>query len=86
MNQVLVSVFDEVAQVFAKPVFVHNEAVALRSLRDEVNSGGSTSELANHPSDFSLYRVGVFDDNTGVIIAEDKPVLVCRADSLKENK
>lgn len=83
MIQVMVSVFDQVAQVFSKPVFVGNEAIAMRSLRDEVNSG-SSGELAKHPSDFALYRVGVFDDNTGIITCEERPALLCRADSLKE--
>lgn len=83
MQQVIVSIHDSIAEVFARPIFCANEGVALRSLRDEVNN--PQSDVAIHSKDYSLYRVGVFDDNTGIITPEPIPVLLCRAESLKES-
>lgn len=82
MKQIIVSMYDSVAEVFARPIFVANEAVAVRSLRDEVNN--PQSEIALHYRDYALYRVGEFDDSVGTILAESIPTLICRADSLKE--
>jgi hypothetical protein len=57
----------------------------VRSLRDEVNSKDSTSDLNRHPSDFELYELGVFDDDSGKLLPHDLPQLVARAKDLQDS-
>ena len=82
MIQIIVSVKDTAAQAFGRPIFVPSVAVAVRSLRDEVNRKDSTDDLAKHPDDFELYEIGSFDDSTGIIEVID-PRLVARAKDLQ---
>ena len=79
----IVVVRDSAARVFSTPFFVQATAQAVRSLRDEVNSAESTSDVRRHPDDFELYEVGTFDEDTGAIVPCE-PRLVARAKDLKE--
>ena len=81
--KVIVAVKDTAARVFGTPFFVQATAQAVRSLRDEVNSKDSTSDINRHPDDFEIYEVGVFDEDTGVITPHE-PRLIARAKDLKD--
>jgi hypothetical protein len=85
MLQVIVSVKDTAAQVFGRPVFVPAVAVAVRSLRDEVNRKDSEQDIARYPDDFELYEIGAFDDSTGIVQVLEMPRMVARAKDLKES-
>lgn len=88
--KMVVALKDTAARVFGTPFFVQADAQAVRSLRDEVNSKESTSDVKNHPDDFELYHVGEFDEDTGIITTScDKhgnaePILICRAKDLRD--
>lgn len=60
----VVSVYDAAVTAFGRPVFVPAVGVAVRGFGDEVNrpDGG---DMSKHPSDFTLYHLGHFDDATG---------------------
>lgn len=79
MTKMVVSLYDVKAEMFMQPFFVPSLGVAYRNLADEVNRPNPSPEqvLALHPQDFELYRLGAFDEESGVIIAEDKPRRVC---------
>jgi len=83
--KVIVCVKDTAARVFGTPFFVQAAAQAIRSLRDEVNSKDSQSDVNRHPSDFELYEIGVFNDDNGAIIPHEAPVLIARAKDLQES-
>lgn len=72
----IVSVFDVAAQAFGRPVFVPSEGVAVRSFSDEVNREAVDNEMNKHPEDFILYYLGTWNDSDGVILFEDKHVLI----------
>lgn len=82
MKMAIVSLRDRKVEAFGRPVFVHTEAAAIRSLGDEVNGGGG-EDLAKHPEDFDLYAIGVFDDESGIITAYEIPRHICAASDLK---
>jgi len=73
------SVFDSKAAVFANPFYMANDAVALRGFAGAVNS--PESMLYKHPEDYSLYRLGTFDDSVGLLVAEAQPVVMATASS-----
>lgn len=84
MQLVIVSVKDTAAQAFGRPIFVPAVAVAIRSLRDEVNRKDSSDDLARHPEDFELYELGIFDDQAGTITPTVPARLLSRAKDLKD--
>lgn len=60
------SIMDNKAEAFLPPFFMHNDSVAMRAFADAVND--STHQFFKNPNDYCLYRIGHFDDNTGVIV------------------
>lgn len=74
------SVYDCKACVFANPFFMVNDKSALRGFGDAVNSRDSI--FAQHPEDYSLYRLGTFDDGVGLLVAEAQPVVLAMASAM----
>lgn len=55
---------DELAGTFLAPTLMNNEELAKRQFKTQIN----TIELwKQNSSDFSLYRLGTFNDETGEI-------------------
>lgn len=63
MKMYLYAVYDMKARVFCIPFSAPNEQVALRSF--EYSANHSDNDIGRYPSDFGLYEVGVFEDDTG---------------------
>lgn len=78
MNLLLVAVFDSATQAYARPFAVIATGQAIRSFSDEVNNAAKDSDLSKHPSDFELFHVATFDDQTGRFTASQDPVLLVR--------
>lgn len=57
------TLFDSKSLVFNQPFFAHNNAVAIRMVT-EIAQDMNTS-IGRHPSDYVVYRVGTYDDQTG---------------------
>lgn len=79
---VIVALYDKVADLFMQPMFVKSVGVAYRSLQDEAARGGENNQLAAHPKDFQLFKVGSYDDHTGVITALKAPELLVEIEAL----
>lgn len=62
---------------FLAPTFEVNDAVAARNFHHACMN--SDSLLFSHPADYSLYRIGSFDSESGRITPEDLPVLITDA-------
>lgn len=65
------SVRDNVADAFLQPFFSVNTGSAIRSLAEAVNDPQHT--FAKHADDYSLWGLGTFDDNTGIIDPNPNP-------------
>lgn len=58
------AVKDELANRFLAPTLMNNDELAKRQFKSQINN----IELwADNPADFSLYRLGTYDDETGVM-------------------
>ena len=79
MKHVVLSVFDEAAGVFGRPMALVSVATGIRSFTDEVNRASADNAMFNHPSDFKLFHLGEFDDNTGQMVSFQSPELVITA-------
>jgi len=74
---VLLAVFDSKVGIFDRPFLVRSSAEGIRSFADEV--ARQDSVLRQHPEDYSLHRMGEFDQTTGAVIPEVAPVALITA-------
>lgn len=89
MVRIIVSVYDRAAQCYGQPFYVNAVGQATRSFTDEVNRADKDNPLFQHPEDFDLYQIGVYNDNDGSVVPNvkewrdsalvpDVPVLIVR--------
>ncbi len=65
MEHLLFSIYDEKAHAYLPPFTLPRSDMAIRTFSDCINS--DTHAFSRHPGDYTLYELGVFDDNTGEI-------------------
>lgn len=82
MLLVIVAVRDSAADAYTVPQFVAHRGVAVRSFRDACNV--KDSPLGQHPADYELYQVGVFDDSIGEVTAFGPEMLARGKDMVTE--
>lgn len=73
-------IYDRKGTLFHAPFFAVSAGAAVRSFSDLVNDPNTT--VGRHPSDYVLYRVGSFDDQSGSLSRTDLPEHVSDASSL----
>lgn len=56
---------DSKAQAYLPPFFLHQDGMALRTFSDLVAE--KEHPFARHPEDYTLFKIGEFDDSTGKI-------------------
>ena len=67
------TIFDVASGAYMRPFFGASDGQAIRSFTDI--SQDADHEIGKHPEDYSLYRIGTYDDNKGVLHPEDKQCL-----------
>lgn len=65
------TVLDKVAQVYGAPFHSKSKALALRDFAHACRD--NQSALYRSPEDFSLWLIGSYDDETGIITPLSKP-------------
>ena len=73
------SIFDSAVNAYMRPFVMQADAQAIRMLGDE--SVRADSDISGHPEDYSLFRLGSFDDNEGLLKACE-PICIARAHEL----
>lgn len=77
MIHIMLSIRDSAVKAYMRPFFAPSVGSAIRSFGDECIR--KDSDIAKHPSDYELYELGVFDDESASVIMESQPRLVARA-------
>lgn len=75
MEKKLFTVYDSKSETYLSPVAHNATGDALRSFADAVNAPPKSSNLSDHPEDFTLFEIGTFNICTGELIAIDKKSL-----------
>jgi len=71
----LYSLYDAGAQAYLRPFWSDHKTNAQRSFRQLVNQRDNRDNMvANHPDQFVLFELGVFDECTGVYTAHSVPL------------
>lgn len=84
MQYLVCTIYDKQTETYGKPFTARTEGDATRMVGHEVNSpqGGL---LNTHPADYSLQTIGMWDDETGEIIA-GRHVKILDLNALKTEK
>lgn len=65
MKHQIFSIYDEKAQAYLPPFFLHNIGMATRSFQDCIND--DKHQFAQNPHDYTLFHIGEFQDDKGLI-------------------
>lgn len=76
------AVFDTKAQAFNSPFFVSNEGMAIRGFTDAVND--KNNSIGQHPEDYTLFRIGDYNDENGAITPESPATLGIGVEYLRQ--
>lgn len=72
----LYAIFDVKAKLYNKPFYMVNDQVAQRACIQTLND--PTTDIAQNPEDFILYRLGTYEDTTAKIDTDENPVMLFR--------
>ena len=67
MKHGLYAIYDRAAEFYMRVIQAQTDGLAIRIFNDEAVR--ADSEIAKHPHDYTLYKLGTFDDNNGEIKA-----------------
>lgn len=59
------SIYDSAAATFGQPFFLTTDGIAKRSFQEAVDN--KTGALAKHPEDYTLFRIGHYNDDNAEI-------------------
>lgn len=65
-------IYDQAAEAFIMPFFMHTDTMAIRAFAGNVNSN-EEDNITKHPEQFCLFKVGTFDDKKGMFEPLDSP-------------
>lgn len=72
MKQLVYAMYDSKAEVYSRPMYMVNDATAVRNF---VNAClDERSQMYSDPADFTLFRLGEWDDVTGLFSEEEMSV------------
>lgn len=69
MTTNLYAVYDFKAECYGAPFLMQKDVLAQRAFGSLVND--PQSKVHQYPGDFKLYRIGTFDDTTGLVVSTE---------------
>lgn len=76
----LLSVYDKQIQAYGAIFTARTIGEAIRGLTDHV--ADKTTEIAKHPEDYQLFKLGEWDNETGKIYPTETPMMIISAEEL----
>lgn len=78
MKHGVYALFDSAASAYLAPFTAPRDEVARRGFTEAVNNLQPGNNLANYPQDYTLFRLGSFDDSNGLFECEQPgPQAIC---------
>lgn len=77
------SIYDSKAEAYLQPFFVKSVGEALRMFEDAVND--EKHQFHKHLEDFTLFELGVFDDDNAELVSLSTPKPLSKAIELLNN-
>lgn len=67
------TIFDQASGSYKRPFAAQADGEVIRIFKDMAMN--AEHEIGAHPEDYSLWRIGIFDDNNAALVPEDKECL-----------
>lgn len=74
MKKVYYAVYDRKAEIYSAPFLEVTDGTAIRAVQEAVKDG--QHPFAKNPGDYSLHRLGTFEDTTAEISVEQKKKII----------
>lgn len=84
MKIMIYSVYDSKTGVFGQPNFLINRGAALRAWQEAAND--PQSNICKYPSDFTMFEIGYWEDETGTITMLDAKISLGTALEFKRDE
>lgn len=84
MKASLYSIKDNIAKTFGRIMEQNNSAEAMRSFADMVTN--EETIINKHPKDYTLYKVGEFDTETGLIEIAKEAISLANGNDFKQGE
>jgi len=78
------SIFDSASGLYSRPFFTQSDAEAMRSFTDIATD--ADHPIGKHPEDYSLHRLGTFDDTKAKLTDEDNECLVTALETISSTR
>lgn len=76
MKLTLVAIKDTKIGAYQQPACVAALGAAIRAFEDATSNPEKNSDISRHPADFELWKLGEYDDATGIITQENCPQFI----------
>lgn len=70
MLKKIYSIYDEKSEAYLQPFFLDTDGLAIRAITDCLND--PEHNFSRHTSDYTLFKLGEFDNNDGTITINKK--------------
>lgn len=74
-------IHDKLSGVYNKPFYLQNDQVAQRSAKQLLSD--PNSEISRSPEDYTLFKIGTFDDTSATIEMQKEPIAVVKFHELQ---
>lgn len=78
------SIYDTATAAYMRPLFMQSDGQALRLFIDAATA--ADHDIGKHPEDYSLVRIGVWDDQTARYHEEDKQTLITGTEAVAQSR
>lgn len=78
------TIFDSASGLYNRPFFNGSDGEAKRAFADI--SMDATHPIGQHPEDYSLHRIGIFDDNNAKLTPEKNECLITSLEAISETR
>ncbi len=73
MKMNIYSIYDTASGLYSRPFYSQSDGEAIRSFSDIATD--AEHQIGKHPADYTLFRLGIFDDRSGKLTDEDNSSL-----------
>ncbi len=84
MKHNIYTIFDLASGLYSRPFFTQSDPEAMRSFADIAED--ADHPIGKHPEDYSLFRIGIFDDTRAKLENEDNECLVTALETLAQSR
>lgn len=82
MKQHVLAIYDSKAEMFNQPMFFKAKGEGIRAFSDECNR--KDSPICHHPEDYTLFDIGSYDVETGLLTPLTTPTSLGLATDYKK--